>query len=133
MALTYASEQDAYVKGVYLELTQRGVKVFYAPFEEAKLWGEDLVPYLDRIYREQAKLCVMFISKEYVSKAWPSHERRSALAKQLIAKSVYILPVRFDDTPVPGLPVTLAYVWAKNHDSVSLAGMIESKLATATA
>ncbi|EQD48916.1 TIR protein, partial [mine drainage metagenome] len=75
VALTYASEQGVYVGGVNEELLRSGVITFYAPFELDTLWGEDLVPYLDRVFREWATLCVMFISKEYVAKAWPSLER----------------------------------------------------------
>jgi hypothetical protein len=133
VALTYASEQKAYVELVAVTLERRGVNVFYAPFEQAGLWGEDLIPYLERVYKELAKLCVMFISKAYVEKAWPSHERRSALAKQLVSQAVYILPVRFDDTPVPGLSDTIAYLRAEDYDAETLAEMIEAKLAAASA
>jgi hypothetical protein len=131
VALTYASEQESYVNGVNLALLQRGVRTFYAPFEQAKLWGEDLIPYLQRVYEEWATLCVMFISKAYVDKAWPSHERRSALAKQLVSQAVYILPVRFDDTLVPGLPTTLHYVLAKDYEPAALAELIDGKLQAA--
>lgn len=131
VALTFASEQQAYVEGVNNALLVRGIRTFYAPFEQAKLWGEDLIPYLERVYRDLAILCVMFISKEYVAKAWPSHERRSALARQLVEQGVYILPVRFDDTKVPGLPTTLAYLNAQDYEPEALAGMIESKLTEA--
>ena len=105
----------------------QGVKVFYDQSQQVQLWGEDLVPYLERMYRDWARLCVMFISKEYVAKAWPSHERRSALARQLKSKSAYILPVRFDGTEVPGLPETLGYVKAEDYSPEALADLIKAK------
>ena len=46
----------------------------------------------------------MFISQAYVEKAWTRHERRLALSRMIREPGEYILPVRFDDTSVPGLP-----------------------------
>lgn len=117
------------MRAVALDLQQHGIKVFFAPFEDVALWGEDLIPYLERVYRDWAKLCVMFISKEYIAKAWPAHERRSALSRQLVEQSAYILPVRFDDSPVPGLATTISYLRAADHKPTELAGMVRRKLA----
>jgi hypothetical protein len=128
VALTYACEQGVYVGGVNEELRRSGVITFYSPLEEDSLWGEDLIPYLDRVFREWATLCVMFISKEYVAKAWPSLERQSALARQMLEHSVYILPVRFDESPVPGLSPTIAYLRATDHTCKQLAEKVCHKL-----
>ena len=126
--MTYASEQKAYVEAVDNYLKKSGIKSWFLPFEEVELWGEDLLPYLQRIYRDDATLCVMFISKEYVSKAWPKFERISALERQLDNDQVYILPVRFDDTTVPGLSSTVFYLLADNYTPERLADAIISKL-----
>jgi hypothetical protein len=131
VALSFASEQVEYVRPVCVELERRSVNVFFAPFEQTELWGEDLVPYLDRVFRELATLCVMFISKEYVAKAWPGIERQSALARQMQDQAVYILPVRFDDSPVPGLSRTLHYLRATDYTAEQLADKIYQKLETA--
>jgi hypothetical protein len=128
VAITYASEQEDYVGRVAKDLVQSGINTFYAPFERTELWGEDLIPYLERVFRDLATLCVMFISKEYVRKAWPSLERRSALARQLQDQSVYILPVRFDDAPVPGLSTTIQYLRAGDFTEAQLADAIRQKL-----
>ena len=55
----------------------------------------------------------MFISAGYVSKAWPKHERRSALSRMIQEQREYILPVRFDDSDVPGLPADTIYLSAR--------------------
>ena len=55
-------------------------------------------------FAEKSAYVVMFISEAYVSKAWPNHERRSALSRMIKEEDEYILPVRFDGTRVPGLP-----------------------------
>ncbi len=128
VAITYASEQRDYVGKVAKNLVLSGINTFYMPFEKVELWGEDLVSYLERVFRDWATLCVMFISKEYVSKAWPGHERRSALARQLQDQAVYILPVRFDDAPVPGLSTTIEYLRASDFTEDQLADAIRIKL-----
>jgi hypothetical protein len=51
----------------------------------------------------------MFISKEYVEKAWTTHERKHAQERSLFAQKEYILLARFDDTQVPGTTTTVAY------------------------
>ncbi|MCI4330261.1 MAG: TIR domain-containing protein [Thermoplasmata archaeon] len=132
VALTYAGEQEGYVRAVAVELREHGVLLFFAPFEEVNLWGEDLIPYLERVYSEWARLCVMFISKQYVDKAWPRHERQAALSRQLTEQSAYILPVRFDDTEVPGLSSSIYFVRAEKHTPVELSAMIMQKLASPT-
>ena len=130
VALTYAGKQENYVSNVDKYLKSSGVVSWFLPFEKAKLWGEDLIPYLQRIYRDDATLCVMFISKEYVESAWPTFERTSALERQLIEDRAYILPVRFDDTPVPGLSNTIYYLKAGDYTEEDLAGIIVEKLKT---
>ena len=57
-----------------------------------------------RHFQSQAAYVVMCVSRAYVEKAWPRHERRSALSRMIEDKREYVLPVRFDDTQVPGLP-----------------------------
>ena len=43
-------------------------------------------------------------------KVWPTHELRSAQARALSQSVEYILPVRFDETEIPGLLNTVGYV-----------------------
>lgn len=70
----------------------------------------------------------MFISKEYVESVWPKIERISALERQLIEDKAYILPVRFDNSPVPGLSDTIYYLKAEDYTEEELAGIIVEKL-----
>src|SRR6185436_7102854 len=103
VVLSFAGEDREYVDQVASNLQDRGVRLFYDRYEEATLWGKDLTEHLDRVYRGSARYCVMFISQHYASKLWPSHERRSALAKALAEKTEYILPARFDETEIAGI------------------------------
>src|SRR5260370_37219877 len=58
------------------------------------------------------------------------HEGRSALAKALVEHRTYFLPVKLDDTELPGLRRTVGYVDARSTSPEELADMIMEKLAT---
>jgi hypothetical protein len=110
VVLSYAGEDHVYVEKVATFLRERGIELFFAPFKEADLWGNDLSEELDMIYRMEGRYCVMFLSKNYAKKAWPTHERRSALSRAVQQQGRYVLPCRFDDTEVPGLRPSISYV-----------------------
>ncbi len=107
------------------------IHVFYAEYFTVELWGQDLYAYLDTVYRERSRFTVVFISKSYVTKPWPSHERQSAQARALSELGPYLLPVRFDDSILPGLRPTVAYIDASQFTPEQLARLIIDKLADA--
>ena len=104
------------------------MKLFYDRYEEVTLWGKDLAEHLDRVYRGNARYCIMFISEHYAKKVWTNHERRSAFAKALEEKEEYILPVRFDKTEIPGLRPTIGYIDMSARPSEELGVLILKKL-----
>lgn len=128
VAISYASEQRKYAEAVYNELKSKGITVFFDKALEAQMWGRDMGEYLSDIYYKQSRYCIMIISKSYVSSAWPTHERKNAVARQIEQMGDYILPVRFDDSVVPGLPPTIKYVRAQNKTPEELANLFMDKL-----
>ena len=128
VALSFAGEQRDYVEEVARHLQSRSIAVFYDGFEEVGLWGRSGVEAFHAAFAEQSAYVVMFISEAYVSKAWPNHERRSALSRMIKEKDEYILPVRFDGTRVPGLPTDIIYECAQERTPAQLATMIAQKL-----
>lgn len=128
VALSFAGEQRDYVGGVAAELVANDVSVFYDEYETADLWGKDMVEHLDLVYRKQARYVIMFVSKEYAEKAYPTHERRSALARAIKSRQEYILPVRFDFTDVPGLHPTILYLEASKYAPAEVARLTAAKL-----
>ena len=87
--------------------------------------------YLDKVYRQQARFTVVFISRSYVAKPWPSHERQSAQARELSELGPYLLPVRFDDSLLPGLRPTVSYIDGLRVNPAQLAKIVIDKLADA--
>ena len=128
VALSFAGEQRCYVEEVALYLQTLPVAVFYDGFEPVSLWGQSAVEVFNKAFGCQAAYVVMFISKAYVEKAWPRHERRTALNSMIQSDREYVLPVRFDDTPLPGLPEDVIYLDANEYTPAQLSVMIAEKL-----
>ncbi len=132
IVLSFAGEDRDYVDQVAELLKGNDVSLFYDAYEEATLWGKDLVEHLHQVYSGSARYCVMFIAKFYAEKMWPSHERRSAFERAIETKEEYILPVRFDDTVLPGLRKTIHYIDLRKKTPEELAVLILKKLGRAT-
>jgi TIR domain len=128
VALSFAGENRAYVERVAEGLKQAGMNVFYDKFETAAMWGKNLVDYLADIYQHRSRFVVMFISKPYVEKAFPTHERQHAQARALMAREEYILPARFDETEVPGLAPTVGYADLRVLSPEKLTELILTKM-----
>lgn len=132
VGLSFAGEQRAYVERVADELRSRGIRPFYDDYEVETMWGKDLYAYLSDIYQHTCRYCVLFISKEYASKVWTNQERKNAQARALQEKREYILPARFDGTPIEGLPDTVGYVDLTDVSPEQLADLIQEKLGQPT-
>jgi hypothetical protein len=128
VALSFAGEDRQYVEAVADQLRANGVKVFYDRYEQATLWGKDLYEHLDHVYQQAARYCVLFVSEQYASKVWTNHERKSAQARALRENEEYILPVRFDDTEIPGLRSTVGYIDARATTSDQLVDLVLRKI-----
>jgi tetratricopeptide (TPR) repeat protein len=126
VALSFAGEDRGYADQLARSLSERGVTVFYDDYERAVLWGQDLYRHLSEIYMTSAKYCVIFISQYYLSKQWTNLECRAAQARAFQEKGPYILPIKLDDTEIPGILPTVGYMsWEK--DGLNL--IIETLLA----
>lgn len=128
VTFSFAGEDRQTVERLARLLRRNGVRVFYDTWEQADLWGKDLYKHLDEIYRFAARYCMIFVSEHYVKKAWTKHELRSAQARAFEENSEYILPIRMDDTKLPGLPPTIAYIDARTIPLTEVCQMFVSKL-----
>lgn len=128
VSLSFAGEDRPFVRSVANLLRETGVRVFFDEYEEVGLWGKDLYEHLSDVYKDAARYCVIFASKHYARKVWTSHERKSAQERALKGNREYILPARFDMTPIPGLPETVGYVDLKKHTPSSFAEIVRAKI-----
>ena len=110
VALSFAGEDRQHAKALADLLKAGGYWFFYDENELAQLWGKNLYDYLSSVYKDRARYCVMFLSKYYEKKLWTNHERQLAQARAFQENREYILPVRLDDTEIPGIPPTVGYL-----------------------
>lgn len=128
VALSFAGEDRGYVHTVATTLRDKGVAVFYDEFSTVELWGQDLYSYLDDVYRNQSRYAVMFVSASYARNIWTSNERRSIQARVMADDKIFQLPVRLDDTELPGLLPTVAYLDGRRMSAVDVAELIAVKV-----
>ena len=129
VALSFAGAQRSYVEQVAEALNTRGVRCFYDADEQIDLWGKYLAEELPVIYGEQAAAVVVFVSAEYAARDYTRHERRAALGRALRERREYVLPARFDDTALPGLPPDVSYIDLRAKTPQQFAALIADKLA----
>jgi len=127
IAVSFAGEERDYVEAV-ISMVGDDVKVFYDRDEKSKLWGEDLIDLLTDVYQRSVHFVVMFVSAAYSQKMWPNVERRSAMARAAAQRGAYILPIRMDDTELPGLLSTVGYLDARDESKDEIAKAIREKL-----
>lgn len=128
VALSFAGEDRSYSSQLAIFLMQHNVKVFYDAYEASNLWGKDLYEHLSWVYKDAARYCVMFISKDYANKAWTTHERKQAQARAFQERQEYILPLRIDDTSIPGLPDTIGYLDLRKKTIEEIGKLLLEKL-----
>lgn len=128
IAISFAGEDRDVAAQIAAGLVTAGVKVFYDDFEKADLWGKDLYEYLADIYANHARFCIMLLSQNYERKLWTNHERKNAQVRAFQEKEEYILPVKLDDTQIPGIRPTVGYIDLRTTAVDELVKMVLVKL-----
>ena len=128
IAISFAGEDRTIAESIAEKLKKDGVRVFYDSYEKATLWGKDLYEHLNDVYKNKAKYCLMVISNSYRDKQWTNHERKAAQARAFSQNKEYILPLKLDDTEIPGLNETIGYVDYRTSDSDEVVLLLKNKL-----
>jgi hypothetical protein len=128
VALSFAGEDRAYVAEVANTLRKMDIRVFYDKYETVSLWGKNLYEHLQEIYYSKSRYVVMFLSDNYAKKLWTNHERKIAQAKAFESHQEFVLPARFDNTEIPGILPTIAYVNLKDYSPQEFAKLIKEKI-----
>ena len=132
VALSFAGEDRKHAEELADLLNTKGYSCFYDENELATLWGKNLYDYLSLVYKDRARYCVMFLSKHYEQKLWTNHERQNAQARAFKENREYILPVRLDDTEIPGIPPTIGYLDLREISIEKVYEVLDKKLSGAT-
>jgi TIR domain len=70
----------------------------------------------------------VFVSSAYVKKNWTKHELKHAQARSFESEREYILPLRIDDTVLPGLAPTIGYLDLRQHHIAQVGLLLLDKL-----
>lgn len=123
VGLSFSGKDRDFVVKVREHLIALGVKCFYDEDSEVSLVGQHLTERLPAIYREQCDLFVPFLSRNYFESHWARREKREALEVAL-KQDGFIIPIRLDDTDIPGIPSSLGYTSADKRDHSQIADII---------
>ena len=128
VALSFAGEDRQTAESLADGLREFGVRVFYDRYEQTALWGKDLYQHLQSVYRDKAKYCLIFVSQSYAKKVWTKHKQRQAQARAIAEEREYILPLRLDDTDLPGLNATVGYIDLRTNELAAVQDLLLRKL-----
>lgn len=128
VAVSYAGPDRGYAEQLAEMLRAAKLGVFFDLFEEATILGKRLYTFLQDVYENKARYCVVLLSQHYADRVWPRHEIQAAFNRAVREKGDYILPVRLDDTRIEGLPNDLAYLSAKGRSVQDVANVLIAKI-----
>ena len=132
MALTFPGEERAYVEQVALAL-ERDLghnAVFYDSFYKAQLAVPNADLRLQRIYGQQARLLVVFLSAAYQKKEWCGLEWRVVREKIKGRNDHAVMLLRTDDGKVDGVMSTDGYIDTRLHTPNEIVEFIKERLRT---
>ncbi len=127
IGLSFSGVNRATAEELDAALKLLGVSTFLDSNHKPRLAGEELTVLLPGIYKEECFHCVPLISKKYVESVWAKREKNAALERALIEDG-YLIPVRLDDTEVPGISGAIGYLDARRDSISEIADVIATKL-----
>ena len=130
IALSFPGEHRGFVEQVAARLADQvgRDRVLYDKYYEAEFARTDLDTYLQRLYHDESELVAVFLCADYERKDWCGLEWRAI--RDLIKKrqTSTVMPLRFDDTEIPGLFSTDGYVWIGGRSPEEIADLILQRL-----
>ena len=131
VALSFPGEKRAFVERVAAKLAQHvgRERVLYDAYYEAEFSRTDLDVYLQRLYRDESELIVVFLCADYEKKDWCRLEWRAV--RDVIKTrrdDAAVMPIRFDMTEIPGLFSNDGYLWVGDRQPEEIAHKILERL-----
>lgn len=130
IALSFPGEYRDFVEQVAARLADQVGRdqVLYDKYYEAEFARPDLDTYLQRLYHDESELIAVFLCADYERKEWCGLEWRAV--RDLIKKrqASTVMPLRFDDTAIPGLFSIDGYVWIDSRTPQQIAELILQRM-----
>ncbi|MFD9735245.1 TIR domain-containing protein [Umezawaea sp. NPDC059074] len=124
IAVSFAGAQRSLVESYVRACEDLGLRVFYDRNVLVQMWGRDFIQEFRRVYGEQTRYVVPFLSAEYLSTPYPMDEFTAALPKAIERMDdSYFLPIVVGGVHVPEhlLRSSIAFLTAEDHTVEELA------------
>lgn len=131
VAISYASEDREIAEQIAQSLRKKGVSVFYDRFYKSELWGKKLSIWFKEKYGKSSRFVLVLVSRHYPVKDWTDFEFSIATAEEKKRKNEFILPVRLDNTKLPGLRSDKVYLDFKKEGLNEVVNCLVQKVKTA--
>ncbi|HKH43896.1 MAG TPA: TIR domain-containing protein [Thermoanaerobaculia bacterium] len=126
IALSFPGEHRPFVGQVaeHLSAAVGRERMLYDQYYESEFARVDLDTHLQRLYHDESELIAVFLCADYERKDWCGLEWRAIrdLIKRRQVSSV--MPLRFDNTEIPGLFSTDGYIWIGERSPKDIADRI---------
>lgn len=132
VAISYAGEDETAAKEIAEAMKDTGLKVFFAPYEQAHLWGKKLSDAFKEAYGSKARYVLVLISKHYALKDFTNFEFTIARDEARKRREEFILPVRLDQTPIIGLHSDVGYIDYGKVGAKEVARLMKEKVTART-
>jgi energy-coupling factor transporter ATP-binding protein EcfA2 len=106
VAFSFTENYRDYIRQVYKELLNwiKPENLFFDERFKPEIAGFDADLILQKFYHEDSELIVIFLCKEYKEREWCCNVEWRAIRNLIkTGQSQRILPLRFDDTDIPGI------------------------------
>lgn len=120
VALSFASQEEHLAKRLTQLLQNKGIRVYYYSKYLADTWGKNLSQTSESIYTDEAQYCIVFVSEAYSKNRFTNLELDCIQARAFKQRSEYILPLKVDDTKIPGITSITCYFDLRNKNNSAL-------------
>ena len=126
IAISYSETDASVAQAISEHLARLGVAHYL--YSNLNTFGKSLRTTTTSVYGEEAKCCLVLVSKHYAQTTWSSEEWRIILQTAATRPAGYILPVRIDQASLSGLPDDLVYIEWKGTNAPEIAQKASERL-----
>ncbi|MET9227771.1 toll/interleukin-1 receptor domain-containing protein [Lentzea sp. NPDC003310] len=94
--------------------------------------GTDLFAYRLEVHGKKSRYIVLVVSEHYLNSGWTDRELQSALETRLRGRDNALLPLRLDDTEVPGLPQSTGWIDVRSDEDWAIESVVDLLVAKRT-
>ena len=127
-AISFSGVDRQIAKDLTKRLVAYGAKVFYDNSYRSYLWGKRLDRTFPLTFGSEVHFFVPIVSASYIESEWAQYEWSIAKREAERRDEEFILPLRLDDSLLPGLPDTIGYLDLRNVSLDETADCLMDKL-----